>query len=539
VAGLANKEIAGVFRDIEVLMKVLGEDDRRAMTYGRVSRLIEGLEESAADLAAAGELTRIKGIGPAVQGAVAELVDRGTCSLRDDLAQRAGPGVLEILRVPGLGPKRVHTVVSELGVRSVEDLQVAALDGRLAKLKGFGAKTVANVLEGIDFLNRSRGFKRLQDAYTLAKAIAARLGIETPLLAGPLRRGENVVDTFSIVAIGDAQDLPEQAEAIGATLEEDTWVVARRANPGLRVRLVSESQLARAVFEETGPPEHVAAVLARPGTDTDEEEIYTSRGLYYVPPERRHACDGTEPVPRVIETDDIRGIVHTHTTWSDGTLDIGAMAQATEERACDYLAITDHSRAAAYAGGLSIDRLREQSDAIRDLNDCGSSLRVLHGTEVDILPDGSLDYPDDVLAALDFVIASVHSSFGQDPETMTARIIAAVRNPHVNILGHVTGRLLLRRGPYAVDVDAVLQAAAETGTAVELNANPWRLDLDSQFHARAQELGVRVPICPDAHSAQGMDDVVWGVQSARHGGLRAEDVPNTQDVEGFLKAIGR
>ena len=243
MAGVTNKEIAGVFRDIEVLMKVLGEDDRRAMTYGRVSRLIEGLEESAADLAAAGELTRVKGIGPAVEGAVAELVDRGTCSLRDDLADRAGPGVLEILRVPGLGPKRVHTVVSQLGVRSVEELQAAATDGRLAQAKGFGAKIVAGGLEGIEFLNRSRGFKRLQDAYNLGKAIAARLGIEAPLLAGPLRRGENVVDTFSIVAPGKAADLEDQAGAIGATLEGDTWVVPRGANPGLRVRLVEESRL--------------------------------------------------------------------------------------------------------------------------------------------------------------------------------------------------------------------------------------------------------------------------------------------------------
>lgn len=526
---LSNKAIAGVFREVETLLRVLGEDEGRAIAYGRVSRLIETLPQSAADLAAQGRLTEVKGIGPKVEKAVAELLDRGTCSLRDDLAARVAPGALDLLRVPGLGPKRVHTVVAELGVRSVEDLERAARDGRLASLPGIGAKTAQKLLEGIAFLNRSRGLLRLPDARTLAESVAARLGLGGALFAGPLRRGVPVVDSVSVLAAGD----PGDVDLPGSERDGDAWVLPRGAAPAVRVRLVPREGLARALFEETGPAEHVASVLTRPGRDGSEEEIYASRGLHFVPPERRHACDGTAPVPRLVERGDLRGLVHAHTRWSDGSLTVAEMAAAAKERGYAWLGITDHSRVAAYANGLSIERLQEQAAEIRAFNAEGHGIRVLHGTEVDILPDGSLDYPDEVLAELDFVIASVHSAFTQPEEKMTARMVRAARSPHVDVIGHLTGLLRLRRDPYAVDVGQVLAAAAEAGTAVELNANPWRLDLDPCHHARAVGLGIGVPIAPDAHSAEGMDDVEWGVLAARHGGLRPEDVPNTRDAEEF------
>jgi len=508
MAGLSNKDIARVFREIEILLNVLGEDEKRAISYGRTSRLIEGLPEPAADLAAAGRLTDVRGIGPAVQAAVGEILERGTCALRDELAARLQPGVLDILRVPGLGPKKVHTVVHELGVHSLTELEAAAADGRLAKVKGFGAKSAQKVLEGVAFLRETMGLLRVDRAWALAG--------EHGTVAGPARRGVPLARGAVAVAIGEP-----------GVREED----------GLRVRTVREADFALALFEETGPDDHVAAVLARPGTHGSEEEIYASRGLHYVPPERRHACDGTTDPGPLVTRADLRGMVHTHTTWSDGTLDIAAMADAAKERGYDYLVVSDHSRAAAYAGGLPIEKLRAQGEAIRAFNATGHPVRVLHGNEVDILPDGTMDYPDDVLAELDVVIASVHSSFQQDEEQMTTRILGAVRNPHVDILGHSTGRLLGRRNGYAVDVGRVLEAAAEARTCVELNANPWRLDLDPEWHARAVELGLGVPIDPDAHSAEGMDDNDWGVLVARHGGLRPEDVPNTRDADGFLQAV--
>ena len=508
MAGLSNKEIARVFREIEILLGVLGEDPKRAMNYGRTSRLIEGLPEPAADLAAAGRLAEVRGIGPAIQSAVAEILETGTCTLRDELAGRLAPGVLDILRVPGLGPKKVHAVVHELGVASLKDLESAATDGRLAKVKGFGAKSAAKVLEGIAFLRETMGLLRIDQAWALAAAHGT--------VAGAARRGVPLMRGAVAVAVGEPSIREEE---------------------GLRVRTVREADFARALFEETGPEDHVAAVLARPGTDASEEEIYASRGLCYVPPERRHACDGTTDPGPLITREDLRGMIHTHTTWSDGTLDIAAMADAAHARGYEYLLVSDHSRAAAYAGGLSIEKLRAQGEAIRAFNANGHAVRVLWGNEVDILPDGTMDYPDEVLAELDVVIASVHSSFGQDEEQMTGRILNAVRNPHVDILGHVTGRLLGRRNGYAVDVGTVLDAAAEAGTCVELNASPWRLDLDPAWHARAIELGIGVPIDPDAHSAEGMDDNDWGVRAARHGGLRPADVPNTLDADGFLGAL--
>jgi len=534
MAGLTNKEIARVFRQIETLLGVLGEDARRAMNYGRTARLVESLPESAADLAVAGKLSDVRGIGATTQTAVAEIVDTGTCALLDELAARVPPGVPDILRVPGLGPKKVHAVVNDLGVASLEELQAAATDGRLAKVKGFGAKTALKVLEGIAFLNETRGLMRTADAHRAAVALAADLGLASYEIAGPIRRGLPLVDTIAMVAIGE----PSSITLPGSDLIDGVWTAPRGANPALRIRLVAPADFARALFEETGPAEHVEQVLEKPGHDTNEDDIYSSRGLFYVPPERRHVCDGTTETSTLITRTDLKGMVHTHTTWSDGTLDLEAMAEAARRRGYAYLVISDHSRAAAYAGGLTIEKLKAQAEAIAGFNARDRGIRLFHSNEVDILPDGSMDFPDDVLASLDLVIASVHSSFGQDADTVTERIIRAVRNPHVHILGHCTGRLLGRRGPYAVDVERVLEAAADAGTCVELNANPWRLDLDPAWHARAVELGIGIPINPDAHSAEGMDDNEWGVLAARHGGLTADDVPNTRDADGFIKAIG-
>ncbi len=534
MAGLSNREIADVFREIEVLLRVLGEDEGRAQAYGRVAWQIERMDASAADLAASGRLVEIKGIGPRIQASVAELVDRGTCARLEELLARVPKGLPELLRVPGLGPKRLHTVLEELKVESLEGLKAAATDGRLEALKGFGEKSAEKIREGIAFLERGRGRCRLDDAERLAQEWTLRLGLKDAAVAGPLRRGEPLVDTISLVAEGS----PDDVSLPGATRDGDAWVLARGLAPALRVRCAPRDGLARALFGETGPRDHVASVLARPGRDRTEEEIYASRGLFWVPPERRHACDGQTPVD-VVERGDVQGLVHAHTTWSDGRLSVAGLATAARDRGYAYLALSDHSRSAQYANGLSVERLRLQRAEVLAWNRENPSFPILHGVEADILPDGALDYPDEVLQELDFVIASVHSSFGQTADAITARIVKAVSNPHVDILGHPTGRLLLRRDPYAVDMGRVLEAAAENSTAVELNANPWRLDLDPALHARAQELGIPVPICPDAHGEKDLDLVRWGVLAARHGGLRRSDVPNTRDAAGFLEAVAK
>lgn len=515
--GLSNKEVAEVFREMETLLLLLGGEEQRAMTFGRVARILEALEPPAADLAVAGRLTEVKGIGPASQRIVAELADRGSARERDELAARVPPGVLEMLRVPGLGPKRIRQIVAELGATSLAELERAIADGRLAALKGFGEKSAGKIGQGIAFVRSTLGRCLLPEAIAHARA----LGVAGAEPAGGIRRGDPVVDEIVLVAEGEGEER----------------IAAEGDRPPVRIRRAPKALLARVLFEETGPAEHVAKVLARPGTDATEEEIYRSRGLFRIPPERRWALDGTRAPEPLVDRGQVRGLVHAHTTWSDGALPIEAMAEAARARGFAYLALSDHSRSAAYANGLSIERVRRQADEIRAWNAKERGFRVLHGVEADILPDGSLDYPDDLLASLDFVIASVHSSFGQDRETMTARIVRAVRHPEVDILGHPTGRLLLRRGGYAVDMDAVLAAAAEARCAIELNAHPLRLDLDAALHERARSLGIRVPICPDAHDAEGMDDVAWGVVAARRGGLAAADVPNCLDADAFLEAL--
>ncbi|MGQ0612429.1 MAG: PHP domain-containing protein [Planctomycetaceae bacterium] len=534
MSGLGNKEIAGVFREIETLLQVVEGDPQRALSYGRAARTIETLPESAADLAARGRLGEVRGMGPKLQAVVAELLASGSVRLVQELLAKAPPGLPEMLKIAGLGPKRLHAVVHDLRAQTVEELRAAAQDGRLAEIKGFGAKTARKILEGIEFLESSRGQVLLPDAWALAERWREELHLPDAALAGPARRGCPVVDRIVLVAIGR----PGNASIENARREGDAWIVRRRNEPLFRLRFAAADDFARTLFEETGPQEHVAEVLRIPGSAATEEEIYSSRALHAIPAEQRHACDGRTAPPRLVERDDLLGLVHAHTTWSDGTLDLGAMAAAAEERGFAYLAVTDHSRAAAYANGLSIERLRAQAAEVAKHN-AGGGVRILHGAEVDILADGLLDYPDDVLAELDFVIASVHSSFAQDAETVTRRIEKAVRHPKVSILGHPTGRLLLRREGYPVDLERILAAAAETGCAVELNANPSRLDLDPQWHARARDLRLRIPIGPDAHSAEGMDDLVWGLLAARHGGLQAEDVPNCLDADGFLAALAR
>ena len=530
MAGLSNKDIAVAFREMETLFNVLGEPDR-GRNYGRLSRIIEGLPDSAADLAVAGTLADVKGIGPPTQVIVAELVDTGTIALRDELAERASPGVLEMLRIPGLGPKKINAIVHELGIRSIEELQAAATDGRLATITGFGKKTALNILEGIAYLNRTRGFVRMSEAHALSAVLVESLGLKDAAFAGSLRRGVPVIDEIAIVAVGK----PESIEVPGATLHDGVWSAPRGAGPALRIRLVERAAHARALFEETGPADHVAQVLKRTGKEGSEDEIYASRGLHFVPPEIRHAYDGTLEISDLVQT--LQGLIHAHTTWSDGKLSIAEMADAARERGYGYLGITDHSRFAVYARGLSIEQLREQRKEIDAVNESATDgFRVLQGTEVDILPEGGLDYPDDVLQELDFVIASIHSAFSQDPDFITERVVGALRNPHVDILGHSTGRLLLRRDGYSVDLDRVLREAGDTGTMIELNANPWRLDLDPERHAEARELGIKIPICPDAHDAGGMDHNTWGLRAARHGGLRPEDVPNSGDVDAFLES---
>ncbi|HEU4787631.1 MAG TPA: PHP domain-containing protein, partial [Gemmatimonadaceae bacterium] len=491
----------------------------------------------------------------------------------EQLRESTPEGLLDMLAVPGMTPARIHRVYEELNIETVEELEVAARDGRLSTLPKLGPKTSARILAGIAAA-RERGALRLYhhaavEAGHLLSAVRSHPGVERAELAGALRRRVEVAGTVDIVAacridpVAIAQSFTRvagvrRADGAGASV---TIVYVDGARRWLRC--VPSDRFAVALWEATGNAEHLEAVrelLVGRGFSLhddllidassavvpvrEEADLYRAAGLAFVSPELREgrgavaaAHDGA--LPALIEHGDIRGVLHCHSSYSDGNATIAEMARGARARGWRYLGISDHSQAAFYAGGLSRDRVLAQHDEIDELNATLDGFRVLKGIEADILPDGRLDYGDDLLDRFDFVIGSIHSRFAMDRVQMTARVLRALDDPRMTILAHPTGRLLLSREPYAIDLDAVLGKATDVGAAVELNADPHRLDLDWRHLQTARRLGVRIEIGPDAHSVAGLDNMEFGVAMARKGWLEPADVLNAasaDDVLAFARA---
>jgi DNA polymerase (family X) len=475
------------------------------------------------------------------------------------------------LRVPGLGPKKIKTLHDDLKVESLADLRSAGEAGKIASLKGFGAKTEAKILEGIEFLE-SVGDRILQSTARrliapILQAIQAHPGVIRSEACGSLRRRCETIGDLDILfsstdpvpVLDHFVKLPEVAKV----LAHGPTKASVRLLDGVQcdLRGVSDEQFPFALHYFTGSKAHNIAMrrraidrglkLSEYGLEgpeglmacRTEEDLFKALGLAYIPPEMREDEGEFElaekgPLPRLVELADLAGTFHCHTDWSDGGATLLEMVEAAREAGLSYLGIADHSKSAGYAGGLTVDRVRRQWAEIDALNTkLGKSFRVFKGTECDILADGSLDYPDDVLEGFDYVVASVHSGFGMDRKAMTDRIVRAVRNPHVTMLGHPTGRLLLARDGYAVDLDAVIEAAEESGTMIEINANPHRLDLDSTHARKAQARGISIPINPDAHSTGGFADLDYGVGVARKAGLAPSDVFNAGDPAAVAGAL--
>lgn len=575
------REAAAVLAEIAVLSEVLGENPFRARAFAQAART---LETSAADLEALareGRLTEIPGVGEGIAQAVRELVEEGRSSLHARLREAVPPGLYEVMRVPGLGTKRVRTLFAELGIDSLDALEEAARGGRIAKLSGFGAKTEAKVLEGIAFARMARGRRRYPEAMEAAAALVEWLRaapeVAAAEIAGALRRRMEVTDAIDLVAAStDAAATLAAFRALGGASGFDPvggGGDAERAEARLadgvavRLRCVAPERFVAAMVWETGSEGHREALAKRAkakrmrlGPDglararaavplPDEEALYAALGLAYVPPELREGWGEVEAaasggIPRLVETEDLRGTFHCHTTYSDGKATLAEMAEAARAKGWEYLGIADHSRSAGYAGGLSSAAVRKQHAEIDAWNRAHGgkrkgrpAFRLFKGTESEILADGSLDYDDALLGSFDYVVASVHSGFRIGEREMTERMVRAVSHPRVTMLGHATGRLLLSREGYEVDVRAVIDAAAEHGTAIEINADPRRLDLDWRHVRYAAERGVLVPINPDAHSTRALDNVAYGVGMARKGWLTAAQVLNTRslpDVEAYL-----
>ncbi len=562
---MTNADVARVFEEIADLLEIKGEEAFRVNAYRRVARTLADLTEDLHAVAARGSLADLPGVGKASAQKIAELLETGTLALRRELAAEVPETLLELLRIPSVGPRKAALLWKELGVRSVAELEAALAAGRLAGLKGFGAKSIEQIARGIAFRAQSAGRTRLGDAWALAEelraALAALPGVERVECAGSLRRARETVGDLDLLCV--ARDGPRIVEAF-THLPPVREVLAAGATKGsvrvavgagsiqVDLRVIPADSFGAAWQYFTGSKEHnvrLRELAVRRGWSLSEygltegertlaarteEEIYAALGLPWIPPELREDRGEFEPgaVPADLLTERaVRGDLHMHTSASDGRHSVEELAAAARARGYAYICVTDHSQSSAIAGGLKVAALRAHAERVRAAAARICDLTVWIGTEVDILADGRLDYPDEVLAELDFVIASIHSGLGHDSAANTRRTLAAIENPYVNCIGHPTGRLINEREAMPLDVDAVAQAAARTGTALEINANYYRLDLKDQHARRARDLGATLCINTDTHSVDQFDQMRFGVLTARRAGLRAGDVLNTRTAE--------
>ena len=568
--------VALVLDEIATLLDATGQNRFKARAFRTAARAIEKADADLPTLIAQDELRQLRGVGDATARIIEELVVTGESQYHTELRSRAPSGMRELLRVPGLGARKVSQLFDALGITNLDQLEEAARSGQIEAVKGFGAATQQRILAGIPFARGLAGRRRYHQAEEAAARLSGYMralpGVSHAFTAGTLRRGHEIVDDLVIVASIDG-DRARVAHALRSTAglawqPGDDRTVTARFGDGLSVDvlLVDEAQLGTALLYATGSSAHVTGLMriaAARGCQLTpialrrgdaviatlrEEDVYEALGLQYVPPELRE--DGSElklaergAVPQIVSLDDLRGCFHCHTTYSDGTATIQEMAEGAIALGWRYLGIADHSQNAGYAGGLNAAQIRRQHREIDEWNrERGDELRLFKGVEADILGDGQLDYAgqgeDAVLAAMDYVIGSVHSLFRMERPAQTRRMQRAVSDPRLTMLGHATGRLLLIRDGYDVDIDAVIESAAAAGAAIEINADPHRLDLSWQFWPRARALGVRTAINPDAHSVGGMRAVRYGVVMARKAGFTPADVINCwplEDVEEYLR----
>jgi DNA polymerase (family 10) len=570
-APIDKHEVAALLDQMGQLLELDGANPFEVRAYQNGSRAIAGLEGDIGEMVARGELNGVPGLGKTLVGRITELVTTGHLRQYDDLLARIPPGLRQMLRIPGLGPKRIRQINQALQVTTLDELRQAAEDGRIAALPGFGAKSQENILKGLVFVTEHQDRYRIDIAEEVAGQVAATLRAlpETVRLsvAGSIRRRKEIVKDGDIVASVARDDdraalmralveHPDVSSVIGSG-ETKTSVVLR-AGMALDLRVVLDDEYPYALHHFSGSKEHNVALRTRMhargvkineyglfrGEEripcADEADIYAAIGMQYVEPELREDRGEIEAalerrLPALLTERDIRGMLHVHSNWSDGGSTIREMAEATLAMGMSYLGMCDHSQVAAYANGLTPDRVKRQHEEIDQLNDeFAGRLRILKGTECDILKDGALDYDDATLASFDFVVASIHGNFNLPPNEQTQRLIHALENPYCSILGHPTGRILLQREGYNPDLEAVLARAGELGVAVELNGDPHRLDLDWRFVRFATERGVRIPITTDAHSPAGLSNLRYGVSMARKGWLTAEQCLNTLDTEPLL-----
>jgi len=550
---LDNYSIADQFSLLSKLMDIHGENSFRARAYGAVAFTIEKLPRPVNEIPR-NELASIKGIGEASAQKILELLDTGELQALKDIILKTPAGVIEMLNIKGLGPKKIAIIWKDMGIENIGELLYACNENRLTLYKGFGAKTQENIKESISFYMQHQGkflYAEVEQMYAdILRYLEKCFGKERVSVTGAFRRQMLTIDALEfVIALPNEKIKPAfQTAQPPELLEETSDRLTYRLRNGLRLQLYTgDATLARRLFITTGPEtfvqrileEHTPSIGSIPDCN-DEMEWCKKAGIPWITP----CCRDLAPSPftnslgsefPLIQEKDVRGIIHSHSNWSDGTDTIESMANACKDKGLEYLVISDHSKSAAYAGGLSVEKIREQHRCIEELNATLSPFRIFKSIECDILGDGSLDYPDPVLATFDLVIASIHSNLSMSEEKAMMRLLRAIENPYTTILGHPTGRLLLSRAGYPVNMEKIIAACAQHAVAIEINAHPRRLDLDWEWIPVAVQHRVMLSINPDAHAIAGYDDCRYGVRAAQKGGLQAK-----QNLSSFsLEEINR
>jgi len=578
-----KKQVAAILDEMGTLFELKGENPFKCRAFHNAARVIEALTMDLGGLVDSDDLRSIKGIGEHLAEIITDLVKSGKSKEYEQLKASLPEGLLQMVRIPGLGPKRIKVLYEKLKLKSISELKEACENHRLAKLEGFGEKTEENILKGIELLTKSSDKHLYPHAWESAEKIMTALEklkeVKRCEVAGSLRRKKEIIGDIDIVVSAEERHREKifdvfvsdpEVQSIIARGETKSSVLLK-AGINCDVRIVNDAEYPFALNYFTGSKEHNVEMRSRARAYglslneygftrvegaagkkvrsiprcKDESEIYASLDLAYVPPELREnmgeiGAAEKEQLPKLIEDEDVRGTFHCHTNYSDGANTLEEMAEAARRLGWAYLGIADHSKVAAYAGGLSENKVKQQLKEIDKLNARLKNFRLFSGTEVDILPDGTLDYSDKLLAKLDHVVASIHSKFKMTEAEATKRVIKAIKNKYVTMVGHPTGRLLLSREGYPINMVEVINAASDYGKAIEINAHPMRLDLDWRLVKYAKQKKVPIFINPDAHNTDGLRDVFYGVGIARKGWLEAKDVVNAWDlkkVEKYLLSI--
>lgn len=550
---MTNGAISDQFSLLSKLMDIHGEDAFRAKNYSIAAYNIDKLPRQASDMDEA-ELFATRGIGNSTGSKIIELLETGKLQALEDIISRTPKGILDMMQIKGLGPKKIALIWKEMGIESVGELEYACNENRLSSYKGFGVKTQQSILQNIEFIRANQNFRLWAEVESIANTLVTQLSKANPgklfAITGEIRRQLPTIEFIDIITDTDNKTLQSQFGMTPGVKSEEVDGILHIDAPNqlaIRVHLTSKESFYNKLFTSSASEEFLTAftnTYTLPETPTTEEEIFTINSLPIIAPALRETATiltkaAANKLPELIQASDIKGIIHSHSTWSDGADTIEAMAKACIEQGFEYLVISDHSQAAFYANGLDPKRIAAQHQEVDALNQKLAPFRIFKSIEVDILNDGSLDYTDDVLATLDLVIASVHTNLKMTEEKAMDRLLKAIRNPYTNILGHPTGRLLLSREGYPLDHKVIIDECVKHNVVIEINAHPRRLDLDWTWIEYAIEAGAILSINPDAHAIAGYNDIYYGTMAAQKGGLTKEQNLSSYSLKEFEEFLNK